>query len=370
MEENKTIQLKHIDEITFDIENARIPISVGRSNETNVLEWMINHENIIDLMNSIGAKGFFPGEPLLVTWDEEKGKFITIEGNRRYTATYLLQYPEKAPVRKSSINDIAIHAEHRPDKLPVLEFGSRDEIVDYLGYRHITGVEPWDALAKARYLRILYDRLSPEMSPREKYRTLARQIGSNLQYVRQILIGGKIVEVIEEKSYYDIKDLNDKTFEFGSFYTAIVRPNIAKYINLDLDAEDPTEHLCEEHLKELVSWMFEKNGENQTRLGESRNLSRLNRVLDPKYPRALEMFKNGETLTKAAELTDEVDIIVKRKIGAAVEALQIAWSYFPSVKKYQELNPEVLKEINKTSAAFYRSLIDKIQPTTDLDELA
>ena len=365
---NKIIEI-HIDDLVYDIENPRIPRSIKQEDEESVLEWMINKENVIDLMYSIGEKGFFPGEPLLVV-KNTSGKYVTVEGNRRYTATYLLQYPEKAPVRKSAILDIAENANFRPNSLPVVVFDTREDIVDYLGYRHITGVEPWDALSKARYLRVLDGRLNPEMSTKERYRALARQIGSTPQYVRQILVGGEIVERIEGQSYYDIKDLDDKTFEFGSFYTAIVRPNIANYIGLDLDAKDPTENLCEEHLKELVFWMFEKNSENQTRVGESRNITRLNRILDPKYSKALEMFKAGETLSRAAELTDEADEIVKKKISDALDAIQVAWSYFPTIKNYREINPGALREINKISAAFYKALIEKVQPPTELDELA
>ena len=69
----------------------------------------------------LGEKGFFPGEPLLVIFDESKKKYISIEGNRRYTATYLLRHPEKAPVRKSTINDIATNANHRPLVVPVVD---------------------------------------------------------------------------------------------------------------------------------------------------------------------------------------------------------------------------------------------------------
>ena len=156
MAQEKSIQQISLEQLTFDIENPRIPKSLNGENEESVLEWMINKENIIDLMCSIGEKGFFPGEPLLVIFDESKKKYISIEGNRRYTATYLLQHPEKAPVRKSTINDIATNANHRPPVVPVVVFNTREEIVDYLGYRHITGIEPWDALAKARYLKLLY----------------------------------------------------------------------------------------------------------------------------------------------------------------------------------------------------------------------
>lgn len=368
-EKNLTILQIPIEELTFDIENPRIPKSVRREDELSVLEWMINKENVVDLMTSIGEKGFFPGEPLLVIKDAVLDKFITVEGNRRYTATFLLNYPEKAPVRKNTIAEIAQNAHVIPPKVPVVVFNARDEILDYLGYRHITGVEPWDALSKARYLSVLYNRLSSDMSPGEKYKALARQIGSKPSYVRQILIGGKLVDVIESRDYFNIRDLDDQTFEFGSFYTAIVMPNIAKYIGINIDEEDPLQGLCVENLHDLVSWMFEKNGENQTRLGESRNLTRLNKILDPRYSKALIAFKNGDPLTVAVELTDEADEIVKKKIKESLDAIQIAWSYFPSIKEYSMIDQEQVKEINNTAVALYKSLLAKLTAEKDLEEI-
>ena len=358
----------HIDDLVYDIENPRIPRSIKQEDEESVLEWMINKENVIDLMYSIGEKGFFPGEPLLVV-KNTSGKYVTVEGNRRYTATYLLQYPEKAPVRKSSILDIAENANFRPNRLPVVVFDTREDIVDYLGYRHITGVEPWDALSKARYLKVLFDRLDDGMSASEKYHALARQIGSRAAYVRQILIGGRLVEVIEEDDYFDIRDLSDQTFEFGSFYTAIVKPNIAQYIGLNIEAEDPFLSLNQDHLCDLVTWMFEKNSENQTRIGESRNLNRLNKILDPRYSKALEAFKSGTSLSAAADLTDEADVIVSKKISESLEAIKIAWSYFPSIKNYGAIDQEQLKDINRTSAAFYKSLVAKMTLESGLEDV-
>lgn len=370
MNNNDTIQKVALDNLGYDIENPRIPQSLRYKDSSVVLDWMINRENVIDLMCSIGEKGFFPGEPLLVIQRKEDGKYITVEGNRRYTATYLLQYPDKAPSRKSTIREVSSQAQNHPTELPVLVFDSRDDILDYLGYRHITGVEPWDALSKARYLKILYDRLDNSgLSPRERYQALARQIGSRPSYVRQILVGGLLVEKIEREDYFRINDLNDQTFEFGSFYTAIVKPNIGKYIGIDLDADDPLKDINMDHLYDLVSWMFEKNSENQTRIGESRNLSRLNKILDPQYGQALEAFKSGASLSMAADLTDEADEIVSKKIWESLEAIKVAWSYFPQIKEYDLINKDYLREINKTAAAFYKALESKLASDAGLVEV-
>lgn len=358
-----------LDNLVYDINNPRIPQSIKQEDLDRVLEWMINKENVIDLMYSIGENGFFPGEPLLVVKKEEDGKYVTVEGNRRYTATYLLQYPEQAPVRKSTIMDIAEKANFRPDRLPVVVFKSREEIVDYLGYRHITGVEPWDALSKARYLRILYNRLGNSIGPLEKYRALARQIGSRAPYVRQLLLGGNLVDIIESEDYFNIPGLSDQTFEFGSFYTAIVKPNIASYIGINVDADDELKDLNIEHLRDLVTWMFEKNGENQTRIGESRNLTKLNKILSPQYSAALESFKSGMTITAAAELTDEADEIVSKKINESLEAIKIAWSYFPKIKDFSAIDQEQIKDINRTAAAFYKSLVAKLTSDSGLEDV-
>lgn len=358
-----------LDDLVCDINNPRIPQSIKQEDGNRVLEWMINKENVIDLMYSIGEKGFFPGEPLLVVKREKDGKYVTVEGNRRYTATFLLQYPEQAPVRKSTIIDIAEKANFHPDRLPVVVFKSREEIVDYLGYRHITGVEPWDALPKARYLKVLYDRLGDGMRSSDKYRVLARQIGSKSSYVRQLLLGGRLICIIECEDYFNVPGLSDQTFEFGSFYTAIVKPNIASYIGINIEADDELKDLNIEHLRDLVTWMFEKNAENQTRIGESRNLTKLNKILDPQFTTALEMFKGGMTISAAADLTDEADEIVSKKINESLDALKIAWSYFPKIKDFNIVDKEQIKDINRTAAVFYKSLEAKLASDSGLEDI-
>ena len=62
---------------------------------------------------------------------------------------------------------------YKPTQLPVLKFKERNEILDYLGYRHITGIKQWSSLAKAKYLKELRER-KPDMS----FKELAKSIGS------------------------------------------------------------------------------------------------------------------------------------------------------------------------------------------------
>lgn len=360
--DSSQIKFLAIDKLEYDLNNPRLPKSLGKDKK-DILDWMISKENITDLMSSIAEKGFFPGEPILVI-PGESNQYTVIEGNRRYTATLLLSHPELAPQKKGTITDIVTNANHIPNELPALIFEKREDIIDYLGYRHITGVEPWDALAKARYLRQLSKSISGSDFG-EKCKSLARQIGSKAPYVKQLLLGIELYETIETNDFFGIKGLDDRTFEFGTFYTGIVRPNISKYLGLDFEAERPAQNIDITNLNEFTTWLFKENDEGKTRLGESRNLTKLDKILDPQYPQALEAFKEGTSLEFASELTDEPDQIVKENLKKCEEIVMLTWKYFPQVKDYSSLKKEDLRKISQYIKQMHEMLISKQEANED-----
>lgn len=361
---SNNIELMPLELLTFDLENPRLPNSLGRE-VSDILDWMLSKENVTDLMLSIGEKGFFPGEPVLVVpHNSIPNKFVVIEGNRRYTAVLLLLHPELAPQKKQTVSDISKNASNIPTEIPTLVFKGRIDIIDYLGYRHITGVEPWDALAKARYLRQLGSNISSS-DFREKCKTLARQIGSKAPYVRQLLLGIELYDLIETNDFFGISGLDDRNFDFGTFYTGIVKPNVSRHLNLNIDSEYPTENISIDALKEITNWLFKKNDEGQTRVGESRNLGKLDKILDPKYPKALEAFREGYSLSVASELTDETDKIVLDSIRRSEENIVLAWKYFPLIKDYSLLKKDDLKKISYYLKQMYETLEKKQMENQD-----
>src|SRR4051812_36555816 len=80
-----------LDRLRFDPENPRFPTSLDGHDRAAVLTFMIQDANLLELMASIAGQGFFPGEPLLVSANEEDpGTWLVIEGNRRLAACMLL----------------------------------------------------------------------------------------------------------------------------------------------------------------------------------------------------------------------------------------------------------------------------------------
>jgi len=352
------IQMIPVDELVFDPENPRLPQTIRKNKdskdyETMVVDWMLQFENIIELMGSIGEKGFFVAEPLLVVDVLNTGKFEVVEGNRRLTATKLLNNPELASKRKNSLKEVVAEAKVTPTELPVVVFQNRSEVLAYLGYKHITGVEAWDALAKAKYLKQLIATL-PDDTLDNKCRTLAKLIGSRADYVKLLLIGVDVYYEIEKADFYHIPGLSEESFEFGVFYTAINRANICKYVGLDFDDENPLKNISQDHLEDLTKWVFEENSEGYTKVGESRNLQKLDRVLDDHFPKALVAFKEGRTLDEAARLTDHPDIIFEKGLNDSLIYLEQARNTMHMVDKPTQTQSDILKQIFKMAQDMFR----------------
>ncbi len=354
-----------IDNLVFDSENPRLPENLRRKKndsdyENSVLEWMLQFENITELMGSIGEEGYFPAEPILVV-PKDEGKYEVAEGNRRLTAVKLLNNPELATKKKKTIEEILNEAktENIPQEIPSIIFNKREDIIAYLGYKHITGVQAWDSLAKAKYLRQLKKTI-PQGDFYGQCKILAKIIGSKAHYVRLLLIGVDIYIKIEEEEFYDISNLREERFDFGVFYTALHRENIGKYIGIDLESEEPIKHLNQEKLKDVTRWIFEKNTEGFTRLGESRNLPKLNKILDEEFPKALQAFKEGKTLDEASRLTVYPREIFQENINDSLSYLEIARDYSHLVDKPTDIQADTLEQIYRLAKDLYQLVNSKL----------
>jgi plasmid stabilization system protein ParE len=358
MTPQQSIEYKPINLLLFDPENPRLPSTVDGNNELAVLEWMLADANIVELMLSIGEKGYFPGEALLVVPDNtDDSKLRVIEGNRRLAAVRLLQNPQAASIRKKTVEQASAEAKHKPSELPVIVFPKRDDILNYLGYRHFTGIKTWGALAKAKYLAQLLDTLSPA-EPREQYKLLAKIIGSRADYVARTLVGLAVYNKIVDEGLFRNKSLDKDAIDFSILTTALSYQNISKFIGLRDSQNSELSNLNLRHLDELTSWLFEKNSENRTRLGESRNLSQLNSVLD--HPVALEKFRDGETLTNAALYTEIPGEIFHRAIQEAKSRLEVARNYIHIVDNPTSSASDNLREIQQLARLLKTAVDDKL----------
>lgn len=314
-----------IGKLDLDDQNPRLPKYLRGKDEATIIEYMLLEASTLDLMLAIGQNGFFPGEPLLVVAEGER--FRVVEGNRRLTALKLLKNPDLAPVQKQRVSQImeaVTYKEEHVERVPCQIFEDPDRIHRYLGYRHITGVQSWDLTQKAAFLTSIREQEYPDLAVDDASRELAKMIGSRRDYVKRLLVGYGVFQVIKDNAFFKVKGLDESSFYFNYIADCLRQEKIADFIGIDMDSETPEETLDVENLTIWVKWFFEKGSQNNTRIkATALELKMLNAVLS--NSRALVAFKDDmKSLKEAYELTGEVEEVFQGAIAKAVSALETA----------------------------------------------
>lgn len=334
-------------QLKLDLQNPRLPKSKQGKDEKTVIEYLLLEAATEELMLAIAENGFFAGELLLVIEDiNDKGRYIVIEGNRRLTAVKLLLDPSLATVKKTSVLEIQKNAKYRPTQVPCLVFDEKNEILKYLGFRHITGIKSWRLLEKARYLSEMKIRDFGEISFLKSCSEIAKIIGSRSDYVKRLIIGYELYKIVEDEKYYQIDNLNDTKFFLNYFTDSLNRDNIRGFIGVNLNIDIPLEKLNKGNLNKITHWWFEKTEGHSRVLGDSAGLKLLDEVVG--HSEALEAFdKKGVSIQEAYELTGDLDLQFEAKIKESLRAIEQADIISNKVKVfYSELYDE-LKTIRK-----------------------
>ncbi|MFC1806048.1 hypothetical protein ACFL09_03615 [Planctomycetota bacterium] len=335
-----------VDDLRFDPENPRLPSGLDGTSEEDVLRWMLRDGNIPELMGAIGKVGYFQGEPVLVVAGGRgrDGFHTVVEGNRRLAAVKLLRKPRLAPTKQKTVQRVSEEARYKPDNLPVLIFDAREDILDYLGYRHVTGIKAWGPLAKARYLEQLVRRDKGGYT-RHAFQELARTIGSKPNYVARLLTGLIIYRRIEGEGFFGIEELDESTFDFSLLTTALSYENIVGFLGLKAATDPNVPGLRGARLGELTCWVFEKDEYGLTRLGESRNFKKLNRIVA--NPPALKLFRASYSIEQADLLTEGPLVVFQKALRDGKRSLENARDQMHLIGKPTQPDVDLLEAVEK-----------------------
>lgn len=344
-------------DIHFDPDNPRLPQRLRKADEVEVLKYLLLQGNLIELMLSIGTQGFFLGEPLLVA-PRPQGGWMAVEGNRRLGALKLLASDQAPPIMPAQVAEARTDAKFKPQDIPVLKFGARDDILTYLGYRHITGIKEWDPLAKARYLAQLRKRLTTDHAA--AHTMLAKEIGSKASYVAKLLTGLLLVERARDTGILSRLKMLEDDLAFSLLTTAIGYENTSAFLGLRSATDVEAPNLQEAPLEELFGWLFGKPYGAPTAVGDSRNLDKLARVLGSEP--ALRAFRRGTPLEDADLLTGH-PLQTLRSLMLEIEMrLSSAQSTISLAEGIAVTDVEHADRIRKLSAALHSSLNGVLNP--------
>jgi len=359
---NHRLQTVSIDQLYFDPQNPRLPERLRGAADTEVLKYFLLECNLVELMMSIGEKGYFVGEPLMVTSHEKLGEgFLVIEGNRRLGALKLLQESTAVPVMATQVQQIRASAKFRPTEIPVIEFAKRDNILVYLGYRHITGIKEWDSLAKARYLKQLRALHDPD-DHAEAHKALAKEIGSKAATVAKLLTGHTLLERASDLGILSRLKLEADDIPFSLLTTGISWAEIANFIGLEGAGDVEAKGLKEQEFEEFFGWVFDKGQRPHTVLGESRNFSKLARVVANKA--ALDALRRGDPLDTADLMTSGPLDAIRKHLFNAETSLKTAQNTLTLTDGLEKMDVDHADRVRKASIGLHsaiKSLVDSAE---------
>lgn len=332
--------------LDFDRNNPRFPQNIAQGAIEDLLQRFVRDERLLEIVESIGNHGFFPGEPLLVV-PEGRGRYRVVEGNRRLAALKLLSGELEPPTGRTSIEDAVAAAEFRPEQVQCLAFDDENEILRYLGFRHITGIKAWSALQKARYAERMYQKYK-SLPEEEGLRLLARETGSRRDTVGQMLTALKLYDRAEEKNFFGLPIVPEQ-IEFSVLGTALSYSALTEFLGLQSRSDIKVKGLEERALKDLFDWLFVVEGRSKPIVTESRNLRKLAAVVSSDT--AVKELRKSGNLDQAYELSSGPEEALSDSLRTALRRLETAQALVPKVPKISDEHLELAEGLADTAAA-------------------
>lgn len=296
-----SINYFQVENLRLDPDNPRLAETMQEATQDDLLLELYRSFDLKPLLLSMSQHGYFDEEPLIGVrapdGNADDECITVVEGNRRLAALQLLLFETaRTTVRALALPEVSPYARERLNPVPVKVYPSRDDVVAYLGVRHIRGVKDWNPMAKARYVRRLVD---SGMTTRE----IARSIGVQRGTVRQWLLTLYLLEQANMEADTPWNTPPDE-FKFSWLYTALNYGSVTDYLSLRRPKQDDPEPqpVAKDSLPRLDHLMRDlygpPSGDSQrAKVRDSRELRQLAAVYAS--PDALGKLRSGVSLKEA-----------------------------------------------------------------------
>lgn len=326
-----------IERLFLDKDNPRLPEEVQGKKESDLLIALYRGFNLDELAESMSKNGYFDEEPLVVIpkklprklskvdpnskefidFISKKGAdFVVVEGNRRLAAAkILLDSSLREQLRIKHWPDIVEGVIGSLKVLPTIVYSRRNEVVPYLGVRHIVGIQKWDSYAKARYIASLVE-LGRSLEEVES------EIGDTQGSARKNYISYKLLEQATDEFDIDPRPVKEN---FSLLILSIGQGKIKRFLGLptrfaDTNIAAPVPNNNIDNLKNLISWLF-GDGRFDPVIKESRDItSYLAHVVASQE--AVEHLERTRNLEEAYDLSDGEEQMVLRYLASANRKLE------------------------------------------------
>jgi hypothetical protein len=290
MADQPKIEAESLRNLFLDAANPRL----GRHN----VDRQPTQDEVLDLMKdwtleelavSFLENGFWPQEALIAVMEQVvKSKthgLVVVEGNRRLAALKMIERTRSGLEKSSKWTDLIApfkpEAFKRLESIPYILMPSRKSVQSYLGFRHVTGINPWNPTEKAQFIAHLIE------DEKLTYEQVRRRIGSKLPAVRQNYISYRLLLQMEDNGDQVAVDKVEE--RFSVLYLSLRTEGVQKYLHIDIaaDPKDARRPVPTARLKELANfakWLF-GDQKNESIISDSRQVDDFGRALLSKNAR-------------------------------------------------------------------------------------
>lgn len=305
-------------DLHFDRQNPRLFLEEGSDpSESELIRILWRDFAVDEVALSIASNGYFPHETLFAA--REEGRLIVVEGNRRLAAVRLLtdeQLREK--IGATDLPTIDDDLRRHLDDLPVVKC-HRDDVWQYIGFKHVNGPQAWQSYAKAQYIERVHHRLQVPLD------VIADTIGDRHWTVKRLYRGLTVLRQAEDSGRFDLRDRWKNHFSFSHIYTSLDYENVRQFLGIDNVSSycpDPIPKPNLENLEFLFLWLFGRKSTDTQPLVRSQNphLRLLVATLDDED--GLIALKQGLPLDVAHDIRTGDDKLFKGYLLEARDYLQ------------------------------------------------
>lgn len=310
-------------QLFLDVNNPRLEGNLDdRQTDDDLVRLLWRDFAVDEVALSIAHNGYLAYEPLFAV--REDGRLVVVEGNRRLAAVkVLLDDRLRAEVRAGDLPMLGEPQKAQLRTLPVVVVESREDIWQYIGFKHVNGPQVWQPLAKARYIADVKNRWGVPLD------VIARNIGDRHSTVKRLYRAQVALAQAEQAGVYDIDDRWNTRFAFSHLYTGLDYQSIGQFVGLP-DGEAsfetatpiPMEHMTE--FGDLCLWLWGSKSRNRQPVVKSQNPDL--RLLDDAVgtPDGVAALRTGLPLQVAVEIGKGDTRILREVLVSAKQSLQEA----------------------------------------------
>ncbi len=344
-------ELVPIEKLFLDHDNPRLAdqhFSVGQQDEIIQALWQDRAVN--EVLDSIAANGYWGHEILFAI--VEDGNRVVIEGNRRLAAVKILvDSGLRRRLKISGIPQLAAERLNALKSLPVIQC-TRQNVWQYIGFKHINGPQEWDSIAKAQYIATVHNDYKIPL------KDIAQNIGDRHSTVNRLYCGLMVLNQAEKSGQFDRNNRWNTRFAYSHLWTGLGYEGIREFLGINDSADmsqNPVPKSKLSRLGELCIWLYGSKKGSQPPVIRSQNpdLRNLDEVLRTKNGLAalrtglpleisLRASQGDERLFREAVIL--LDQKLKEAVGLVSTGFKNAPDLYPKIENIQTLAETLLNQ--------------------------